>query len=255
MEEDSLIETLRKNWSRAGRVEALNGHTHKVKVYREKPEILQFSDYYHFVFVPKLCKVEEVSGGINRVLNYAPEDFTARLFLKSIHPEDLMNLVDFEEEVYQFQKTLPLQKLTKYKIRYNFRLKSREGNYMEVLHQSLPVQVNSRGEVVRNLVIHTDISSIKSVHDMKLSFIGLEGEPSYLNVIPETQERKEDKLLSCRETEIVNLLIQGFNSREIAEKLFISPATVSTHRKNIHAKAGTSSVVELMLKAKRKGWV
>ena len=44
--------------------------------------------------------------------------------------------------------------------------------------------------------------------------------------------------LSIREKEIINLVITGFSSSEIADDLFISTHTVSTHRKNIKRKIG-----------------
>ena len=52
-------------------------------------------------------------------------------------------------------------------------------------------------------------------------------------------------LLTTREHEVLELIIKGFVSREIAEKLGLSPRTVESHRSNIAAKMGTSSVVEL----------
>lgn len=42
--------------------------------------------------------------------------------------------------------------------------------------------------------------------------------------------------LSEREIEIVELIAEGFTSKEIAERLFISEHTVKTHRKNIFKK-------------------
>ncbi len=43
-------------------------------------------------------------------------------------------------------------------------------------------------------------------------------------------------ILSKQEKEIIKLIIDGENSKGIAQKLFISKATVDTHRKNIHRK-------------------
>lgn len=43
--------------------------------------------------------------------------------------------------------------------------------------------------------------------------------------------------LTPRETEIVGLISQGLKSQQIAEKLFISPQTVLSHRKSILSKA------------------
>jgi DNA-binding NarL/FixJ family response regulator len=52
------------------------------------------------------------------------------------------------------------------------------------------------------------------------------------NVQPSEAEKK----LTPREIEIIRHIADGFTNHEIAEKLFLSIATVDTHRKNILAK-------------------
>lgn len=53
------------------------------------------------------------------------------------------------------------------------------------------------------------------------------------------------KSLTSREKEIIKLIFQGYSSKQIAEKLFISPHTVTTHRKNIKKKLEIKSYNEL----------
>lgn len=62
-------------------------------------------------------------------------------------------------------------------------------------------------------------------------------------------------LLSLREKEILQLLASGKNNREIAEQLFISVATVETHRNNIFQKLHLHNLAELILYAVRKGLI
>jgi DNA-binding CsgD family transcriptional regulator len=59
--------------------------------------------------------------------------------------------------------------------------------------------------------------------------------------------------LRKREIEILGLICQGCNTREIAEKLFISPNTVSTHRKSIQRKLGTNNVADMVSLGKEAG--
>jgi len=51
--------------------------------------------------------------------------------------------------------------------------------------------------------------------------------------------------LTNRELEIVHLLLSGFSSKSIAQKLKISPETVKGHRKHIYTKLGVKSHAEL----------
>jgi DNA-binding NarL/FixJ family response regulator len=55
--------------------------------------------------------------------------------------------------------------------------------------------------------------------------------------------------LSRRETEIISLIKDGIQNKEIAETLSLSHQTVETHRKNIHVKLGVTSRIVLVNKA------
>lgn len=54
--------------------------------------------------------------------------------------------------------------------------------------------------------------------------------------------------LSDRENQIVNMVQNGLTSKEIAQKLYISKATVDTHRRNILDKTISKNFRELFLK-------
>ena len=55
--------------------------------------------------------------------------------------------------------------------------------------------------------------------------------------------------LTDREIEVIRLIAQEFSSNAIAEKLFISPATVETHRHNILKKLGVKNAVGIIMYA------
>lgn len=55
-------------------------------------------------------------------------------------------------------------------------------------------------------------------------------------------------LLSPRETEILEMVIQGKTSKEIGADLFISKTTVDTHRRNILEKTGARNTTELLIR-------
>ena len=65
----------------------------------------------------------------------------------------------------------------------------------------------------------------------------------------------EDKqsLLSEREDEVLQLLVEGHSTKDIAKKLFISVNTVATHREHIFDKLNLKNIVELTLFAVKKG--
>ena len=61
--------------------------------------------------------------------------------------------------------------------------------------------------------------------------------------------------LSPREEEVMRLIAQGSTSKEIAGRLFISVATVETHRTNLMSKLGVRNVAGLVLYAFQRGLV
>ena len=55
--------------------------------------------------------------------------------------------------------------------------------------------------------------------------------------------------LSGREQEIITLIAEGYTNAAIAEKLFLSPHTVNTHRKNIMHKLGAKNTAAIVMYA------
>lgn len=68
-------------------------------------------------------------------------------------------------------------------------------------------------------------------------------------------EAEEDdyEKLTDREREVLQLIAEGYTTREIAEKLYISEKTVETHRARVRQKLGLHSTAELTQYAIRKG--
>lgn len=65
-------------------------------------------------------------------------------------------------------------------------------------------------------------------------------------LIESLQFPEDNRLLTPREREILELIAKEYTNRQIAEELFISERTVETHRKNIFRKTKTSSLVGLI---------
>jgi DNA-binding NarL/FixJ family response regulator len=65
------------------------------------------------------------------------------------------------------------------------------------------------------------------------------------NFSDKTSKENPADVLTKREKEILGLIAQGLTDKEIAEKVFLSPLTITTHRKNILSKLGLKNKVEL----------
>ncbi|MFM9970271.1 MAG: response regulator [Burkholderiales bacterium] len=66
------------------------------------------------------------------------------------------------------------------------------------------------------------------------------------------EERAPHEMLSTREYQVFQLIAQGLSVAKIAERLSLSPNTVSTYRARIFDKTGASNEVEVALYAVRR---
>lgn len=77
-----------------------------------------------------------------------------------------------------------------------------------------------------------------------------------VQALRENLQLKNRLLIKClrkRELEVLGLVCKGLSTKAIADKLFISPNTVSTHRKHIQQKLGTTNVADLVSLGKEAG--
>lgn len=209
--------------------------------------------FYNF-FNTGTLTMEYTSPGIKEVLGYAPEEFNLSLFLELMHPDDRPYYLYHEKRATVFFGNLPQEKLTKYKFSHDFRLMHKSGDYRRFLIQILPVYFFADGGA-RTLCVFTDISYLKMHGTPQLSFIGMEGEPSFYNVELGDVFKAISHSLTRRQIEILKYTAEGKRSTEIADILNISKFTVDTHRKNILAKSKCTSVNELIAKSIREGWI
>jgi DNA-binding NarL/FixJ family response regulator len=77
---------------------------------------------------------------------------------------------------------------------------------------------------------------------------------SFLQNSQQPQKAHTGKLTD-RELEILRLIVDGLTSKQIAEKLYISPRTVDTHRANLMQKLELNNIAELVRFAIQNGLV
>ncbi|MDX1447395.1 response regulator transcription factor [Lishizhenia sp.] len=92
----------------------------------------------------------------------------------------------------------------------------------------------------------------------------IKGGKAYCNKVLELliEDTNNERSLNClpvqlskREIEVLQLVVNGYSSKQIAEKLFLSHHTVNTHRKNILKKVGVKNISELVLFAQNTGLI
>ena len=218
-----------------------------------------------------LDEINKHSDKLIKLSGYSKEELQRLIFLLTKRISFISRLL-ISEESYQFAETLTsdideddiefvakaeklstnffyekvgYEKMLSYKTSYNFRFRLKNGEYALFNHQSLMLSLDDNGGLGKSLNIHTRIDHLSNFNTYKVSFIGLNGEPSFMNLYAD-EKNQELKEFSKREIDIIKLIGNGLNNEEIAEKLFISALTVKKHRNNILAKSDSKNTAQLI---------
>ena len=215
----------------------------------------QAGEFYHWLFNVSTTSFDYLNPNIEKVLGHKAEGMTIDAFLDLYHPDDLKTYINSEYESGKFLSSLPREKLFKYKLRTDFRMRKIDGTYTRILHQAMVFDLNDDGKILRSFGVHTDIGYLKMEGKPTLSFIGFDGEPSYIDVRVGEELIPMKEVLSRREKEILLLIMEGMPNKAIAVKLHISKETVDKHRKNMLEKSGCRNSGELITRAIKNGWI
>lgn len=246
----------KKIWSTVVKSDA--EYAYELKLQLEKHKVLlnlfQPGTFYYYVFNIFHAEFDFVSPSVTDVLGYQYEEMNILFFLNILHPDDKPFFLQFEQRITEFFKNLPFDKIHKYKMQYDFRMRAKDGRYVRLLHQAVQIDYDETN-YYRTMSVDTDITHIKPAGTPSFSIIGLDGEPSYFNITEFNTLTQSFDLFTRREREVLKLIVENKSSKEIAELLFISQHTVNAHRKNILRKANAKTPLELVSKAIQEGWV
>jgi DNA-binding CsgD family transcriptional regulator len=227
----------------------------EVEIYKKLLNFLLVGDSYYFIIDHHSLSFELVSKEVEDIMGYLPSEFDIPFMNSKIHPDDRSWFIVIGQDISNFFSGLPVDKVMKYKVRYDIRFRKKNGEYARILYQGVLLDYDEQGRFLRSLSVHTDITYLKQEGKPVLSFIGMDGEPSFLDVASKNIfiETKID--LTEREVQVLKLLTEGKLSKEIGNILNISKQTVDTHRKNMLRKKNVGSTGELIGKAIRMGWI
>ena len=118
------------------------------------------------------------------------------------------------------------------------------------------LKAGARAYLLKDSAEQDLINAVRAVSEGKAFFSPAISKMLVEDYVRQMEERKvEDsyELLTTREREILQLLAEGKNNKDVANLLNLSLYTVETHRANIFQKLNLHSGAELILYAIRKG--
>ena len=217
-------------------------------------EIFAAGQFYYYLIDVLESNITYVSRGFKEAHGFEPDQIKkVNDIIRFIHPDDLTTVVKAEAMALSLMKDrIGIDKIKEFKFSYNARLKTASGKYQLFSLQSLVLSTDGNGNLNKRLIIHSNINHITNYNNKKLSIISLTGNPSLLTfnisefVDINHKQALSTRIFSKRELEIIKLIAEGKESKEIAERLFISILTVKTHRQKILKKSGCNNFVELV---------
>jgi DNA-binding CsgD family transcriptional regulator len=171
-------------------------------------------------------------------------------FYQYMHPEDFPFILDTVIKTFNFLDQLPAEEKTDYKLIVDYRLMNKAGNYLRFVQQVVVLELDKNGEIWLILKLFDLVSEKAKNEPSQRKLLNLKTGKLYLfndnNYISST-------LLTKREVEILGLISQGLDSKNISDRLFISVNTVNNHRQNILSKTKSTNTSQALLYAKRIG--
>ncbi len=172
-------------------------------------------------------------------------------FYELMHPEDFPFVLDTIIKTLEFLNSVSPVEKTEYKLIIDFRLMNTKAIYLRFVQQVVVLELDRNGDIwlILKLVDLVSENSSKIPSHRKL----LNMKTGKLTLFNDEVEYPSDTVLSKRETEVLGLISQGLNSKNIAERLFISVNTVNNHRQKILAKTNSWNSSHALTYAKRLG--
>lgn len=189
---------------------------------------------------------DQIGYPINEAYKKGPE-----YFLNLMPVEDLKFTLDTMKKGMEFLHNLDPAIRKEYKLIFEFRLSDPAGNLFRFIQQCVVLEQDKSGKIWLVLILN-DLIPNRAIDDILFrKLIHIPTGEIYL--FHDETEKSSKKILSQREMEILGLLSQGLQSKEISEKLFISVNTVNNHRQKIIEKMKVENTHEALTYARQIG--
>lgn len=198
--------------------------------------------FYHTKFNQELDNM--LDGWLNKLSPF--------FFNNLLHPNDISFVHEAQVTTFDFLNNQPPQGRKDYKMVLDLTLAHPKGYFYRVVLQSIILELDKDGNIWLLMNIIDMISKDISYSPPQSQLINTKTGKQIALCNAETGN---SALLTKREIEILKLLAQGLESKDIAQKLFISLNTVNNHRQKIIYKTGSENSGQALLYAKRIGLI
>jgi DNA-binding CsgD family transcriptional regulator/PAS domain-containing protein len=186
-----------------------------------------------------------LTGSFKFLLGYSREEALEQgpeYFYRQMHPEDLPVVLDTVTRTLRFLAGVAPGERKDYRLGFDFRIRRADGSMIRLLQQVVVLELDMRGNTWLVLAVNDLVREGSADAPASRSLLNLKTGASCLFAAPPAPAAGVQ--LSPREIEVLGLVAVGLASREIADRLFISVATVNNHRQHILEKTGARNSAE-----------
>jgi DNA-binding CsgD family transcriptional regulator len=171
--------------------------------------------------------------------------FSESILGQRIHTSDATALAKLWATSLKFCFSLPQGERKQHKIIMDYRIRSPKGDYVRIIEQHQVLEMDKQGNVWLTISF-VDISPDQDLESgLRYSIVNCKtGEMVGLSCTDDSMTPGKNAKLSTREKQILSLIKEGYISKEIACKLFLSVHTVNTHRQRILEKLNAATSIE-----------
>lgn len=221
-------------------------------VFLELNELLEANNQFFYVADIIQMKVLYTSKRSKEMIGIDPQDVTPYFFMEATHPNDIQRLNLGRAKLIKLAQDIFIAGSGNIFLSTNFKVRNAKGTYTNLFIQCYLFYSDSPYKTVYFLKIHTDIDWCKKIKNGFHYYLG--NDYSFFRY-PDEELLSLSNVFTIREFEIIKLIESGLSTKEISEKLFLSPYTVNTHRRNILKKSRHTKISELIIDLIDKGIV
>jgi len=220
------------------------------KLMLELEEMMQENNQFFYVADLIQMKVLYASKRSTQMIGIDPAEVNPYHFMEALHPDDYTRYNLARSKVIKTGQEIFIAGKGDSLVSTNMKLRGPGGEYSNTLIQSYSFYASNPYKTVFYFKLHTNINWCKKI---KNGFHYYSGNDLSNFRYPDMELLNTGNIFSDREFEIIRLIGKGMSTDIIAEKLFISPYTVNTHRGNILHKSGKANIPELIYELMDKG--
>jgi len=216
----------------------------------ELEEMMEENNQFFYIADIIQMKVLFTSKLSTQMIGIDPTEVSPYHFMECTHPDELQRLNRGRAKTIKLAQDIFIAGEGNTLFSTNFNMRAPGGKYSNILIQGYLYFTTIPYKTVFYLKIHTNIDGFKKIKHGYHYYIG---NNLSLFRFPDDELLNRGNVFSDREFEIIKLIESGMSTEQIAEKLFISPYTVNTHRGNILKKTGKAHIFELINELQERG--